>query len=169
MEGLNFYKLLYVYNTKKKGQVFYEQFLNICFFASNSLDKLYLEPLIETLLGKHCRLQNNLNNDNRFFLSLKKRLEKNRNKDLWFLKIKIFCLWNMKTKNWLLKNMIIDKKFFEKLFSLRKISSYKLNDSYLDANYSNIFFQNIFELLINYMLNDLVCFNKISKFRNHLK
>lgn len=156
MKNIELFSILNIYKSKKKGLIFYDQFLDICLLAITELDALYLVPLIETNLTKCNFTQNIFHYEKNILRSLIKILDKKKKKDFWFIKIKLFCLWNSKTKVWLFKNLTASKKILNSLFLFKKIVSYKQSDPYFKDNFGGFSYKRIYKLLINYMLNDLV-------------
>lgn len=162
IEILKAYTILHIHNPKKKGQTFYEQFSNIFIKASIELQTIYLVPLIENTLTKNNIIKKEFQNYQSILLKIKTELEKKKKDKIWIFKEKLFILWNLETKRWLIKNLTINKKTFELLFLFKENFSYKKRDEYYEESAPNFLKTTLYKLLISYMLNDLVCLKKLA-------
>jgi hypothetical protein len=75
-----------------------------------------------------------------------------KDKQSWYLDIKINCSWNLQTKFWLLKNFPIERQILRSWLNNIVINSF--------FEYNNSFFyfysKDIYFILFNYLLNGLL-------------
>lgn len=125
---------LELYTKKNKGQSLYNQKLNLNFLFFLELQTNYFSALLNYNLQE---------DENNLLVRMKTDLKKFKKENIWFKKIKLYCLWNPNTKDWILKSVISNKKLLKTLLS-----------SYIGIKLKQKL--SLFQILLNYMIKDLV-------------